>query len=98
MYPANVYVIREATEADDDALMRLAELDRKEPLHGRVLIGEIKGEVAAAASISDGRILSDPGQPTTYLVPLVGMRVRAQRTFERMPSLTARLSAGFGFA
>ena len=98
MYPANVYVIREATYADEDALQRLAELSRKEPLEGRVLIGEIKGETAAAASISDGRILSDPDQPTTHLVPLVGMRARAQRTFERMPSLTARLSAGFGFA
>jgi len=98
MYPANVYVIREATHADEEALERLVELNRSEPLEGRVLIGEIKGEVAAAASISDGRIVSDPSQPTNFLVPLVGMRARAQRTFERMPSLTARLSAGLGYA
>jgi hypothetical protein len=94
MYPANVYVIREATHADEDALRRLAELDNKAPLHGRILIGEIDGEPAAAASISDGRIVSDSSRATPFLVPLVGMRARAQRTFERMPSLTARLSAG----
>ena len=94
MYPANVYVIREATHADEGLLRRLAELDNKAPLRGRILIGEIDGEPAAAASISDGRIVSDKSRATPFLVPLVGMRARAQRTFERMPSLTARLSAG----
>jgi hypothetical protein len=98
MYPANAYVIREATPADDDALRRLAELDSKEPLSGRVLIGEIQGEPAAAASISDGRIVSDPSRATHFLVPLMGMRARALRTFERKPSLPARLSAGLGLA
>ena len=94
MYPANVYVIREATQADEQTLRQLAELDRKQPLRGRILIGEIQGEPAAAASIDDGRIVSHPQRPTHLLVPLVGMRARAQRTFERMPSVTARLAAG----
>jgi hypothetical protein len=94
MYPANAYVIREATKADDQALRQLAELDGKQPLRGRVLIGEIHGEPAAAVSIDDGRILSHPQRPTHLLVPIVGMRARAQRTFERMPSVTARLAAG----
>jgi hypothetical protein len=98
MYPANVYLIREATHADEDALRRLAELNSQEPLRGRVLIGEIEGEPAVAASFSDGRIVSDPSQPTHFLVPLVGMRARAQRTIERMPSLPARLNAGLGLA
>jgi hypothetical protein len=98
MYPANVYVIREATAADEDALRRLAELDNQKPLSGRVMIGEIEGKPAAAASISDGRIVSDPSRATHLLVPLVGMRARAQRTFERMPSLPARVSAGLGLA
>jgi hypothetical protein len=98
MYPANVYVIREATDSDEDVLRRLAELDNQEPLSGRIMIGEIQGEPAAAASFSDGRIVSDPSQPTHFLVPLVGMRIRAQRTFERMPSLPARLNAGLGLA
>jgi hypothetical protein len=94
MYPANAYVIREATPADEQALRQLAELDNKQPLRGRVLIGEIEGEPAVAASIDDGRIVSNPHRPTHLLIPLVGMRARAQRTFERMPSLTARVAAG----
>jgi hypothetical protein len=94
MYPANAYVIREATQADEQALRQLAELDNKQPLRGRVLIGEIKGEPAVAASIDDGRIVSNPHRQTHLLIPLVGMRVRAQRTFERMPALTARVAAG----
>jgi hypothetical protein len=94
MYPANVYLIREATHADEDALRRLAKLNSQEPLRGRVLIGEIEGEPAAAASMADGRTVSDPSRATHFLVPLLGMRVRAQRTFERMPSLPARISAG----
>jgi hypothetical protein len=98
MYPANVYLIREATNADEDALRRLAELDSQEPLRGRILIGEIEGAPAAAVSIADGRIVSDPSRATHLLVPLIGMRARAQRTFERMPSLPARLSAGLGSA
>jgi hypothetical protein len=98
MYPANVYVIREATHADEDALRHLAELDNQNPLHGRVLIGEIDGQPAAAASVSDGRIVSDSSRATAFLVPLIGMRARAQRSFERMPSLTDRLSAGLGYA
>jgi hypothetical protein len=94
MYPANVFVIREATEADGPALRQLAELDNKQPLRGRVLIGELHGEPTVAASMEDGRTVSHPGRATDLLVPLVGMRVRAQRTFERIPSLTARVAAG----
>ena len=94
MYPANAYVIREATPADEQALRQLAELDNKQPLRGRILIGEIEDEPAVAASIDDGRIVSNPHRPTHLLIPLVGMRARAQRTFERMPSLTARVAAG----
>jgi hypothetical protein len=98
MYPANAYVIREATPADEEAVRHLAQLDNQEPLSGRVLIGEIEGEPAAAASISSGRIVSDPSRATHFLVPLIGMRVRAERTFERKPSLPLRLRAGLGYA
>jgi hypothetical protein len=93
MYSTNAYVIREATEADDHVLQRLAELDEQHPLEGRVLIGEIDGVPAAAASLADGRIIADPFLATTHLVPLIGLRARALRTYERTPSLTERLRA-----
>jgi hypothetical protein len=93
MYAANAYVIREATAADEGALRRLAELGGQRPLAGRALIGEVDGVPAAAASLTDWRIVADPARATTHLVPLIGMRARAQRAFEQTPSLSARLSA-----
>jgi hypothetical protein len=94
MYPTNAYVIREATDADKQTLAFFAELDGRGPLQGRVLIGEIKGLPAGVASLRDGRVVGDPLQRTHFLLPLLGMRARAVRTFERTPSLTARVAAG----
>jgi hypothetical protein len=96
MYSTNAYVIREATDADQDVLEVLAELDEQRPLEGRALIGEINGIPAAAASLADGRIVADPFQLTTHLVPLLGLRARALRTYEQTPSLTERLRAAMG--
>ena len=51
MFAANTYEVRLATEDDADALRRLAELDSRTPLAGRVLIGQIAGSPAAALSL-----------------------------------------------
>ncbi len=93
MFPTNAYVIRQATVDDQGALRRLAELDGRRPLSGPVLIGEIGGVPAAAVSLADGQITADPSQPTAQLVPLLGIRFRAQRAFKDQPSLPARLKA-----
>jgi hypothetical protein len=95
MYPVNAYVIREATKDDQATLAFFEELDGRGPLRGRVLIGEVDGLPAGVASVSDGRVVGDPLQPTHFLLPMLGMRARAQRTFERLPSLPARLAAGY---
>jgi len=93
MFPTNAYVIRQATLDDEGALRRLAELDGRRPLSGPVLIGEIDGSPAAAVSLADGQIAADPFQATAQLVPLLGIRFRALRAFEKQPSLPARLKA-----
>jgi hypothetical protein len=93
MFPTNAYVIRQATVDDEGALRRLAELDGRRPLSGPVLIGEIGGIPVAAVSLADGQITADPFQPTAQLVPLLGIRFRAQRAFKEQPSLPARLKA-----
>ena len=93
MFATNAYVIRQATADDEGALRRLAELDGRPPLSGPMLIGEIRGIPAAAISLADGQIAADPSQPTAQLVPLLGIRVRAQRAFRDQPSLVARLKA-----
>jgi hypothetical protein len=95
MYPVNAYTIREATKDDQATLTFFEELDGRGPLQGRVLIGEIDGLPAGVASVRDARVIGDPLQPTHFLLPILGMRARAQRTFELLPSLKARLAAGY---
>jgi hypothetical protein len=94
MYAANSYSIRLATDADADALRRLAQLDSQPPLEGSVLVGELHGEPVAALSLADDRTIADPFRPTAHV--LATMRVRAQglRAVYRTPSLRERLLQG----
>ena len=39
---------------------RFAALDSSEPLHGDVLLGRVDGELRAALSLADGRVVADP--------------------------------------
>ena len=93
MFPTNAYVIRQATVDDEGALRRLAERAGRPPLPDPVLIGEIGGIPAAAVSLADGQIAADPSKPTARLVPLLGIRFRAQKAFKNQPSLPERLRA-----
>jgi hypothetical protein len=94
MYSANAHVIRPATVGDEPALRRLVELDgRRLPFCGPALIGEIDGAPAAAISLRDGRIISDPFQPTAALRQTLELRLRALRSYARTPSLPERLLA-----
>jgi len=95
MYSANAYVIRQATEVDEGALHRLAGLDSQRPISGPALIGEIDGVPAAAVSLSDGRTIADPFQPTDVLRQLLRMRHGALLAYSRTPSLPERLRAAF---
>jgi hypothetical protein len=51
MFPADAFVIRLATDTDAAALRRLAALVSARALSGRVLIGVIAGQPAAALSL-----------------------------------------------
>ena len=95
MYPANSYVIRQATDADSPTLRHLAELDSQKPFAGPALIAE-NGEVAIAAiSLFDERVIADPFERTTVVTQLLQMRLRALRAYSSSPSLTDRLRAAF---
>ena len=98
MFPANAYVIRQATDQDEKVLERLAGLDGQKPLSGGALIGEIDGTPAAAVSLEDGRIVADPFKFTAQLVPVLMMRRRSLQAFYERPSLPARLRAGLASA
>jgi hypothetical protein len=91
MYPAAAYNIRQATEADEPALHQLAELDSQRGLSGPALVAEIGGNPAAAISLADGRVISDPFQQTAVARQMLHMRVRALQAHSRTPSLTERI-------
>jgi hypothetical protein len=93
MYPANSYVIRPATHTDERALHELAQLDSQRALSGPSLIGEINGVPAAVLSLTDGRLVADPFQPTAVLSQVLRMRAGALRTHSRMPTVRERIRA-----
>ena len=91
MFPADLYIIRLATEQDAPALRRLAALDSARPLTGRILIGEIDGAPAAALSLKTGASIADPFQVTDNLRVHMRMRASAIEATEREPSLRERM-------
>jgi hypothetical protein len=91
MFRADAYVIRLATAEDAAALRRLAALDSARPLTGRVLIGELAGEPAAALSLKTNAAIADPFQRTEELRVYLRMRASALEAVEREPSLRERM-------
>jgi hypothetical protein len=91
MYAADSYNIRKATEADESALHRLAELDSQRPLSGPALVAEIGGSPAAAISLTDGRLIADPFQYTAVARQMLSMRSGALRAYSRTASLPQRI-------
>jgi hypothetical protein len=91
LFPADAYIIRLATERDAAALRRLAALDSARPLTGRVLIGEIDGQPAAALSLKTGVAIADPFKRTDALRIHLRMRASAVEAVNREPSLRERM-------
>jgi hypothetical protein len=87
MFPANAYRIYLADAQHTDTLKSLA----GQPLDGRVLVGEIDGTPAAALSLVDGRVITDPSRTTDRLVAVLRMRASGIRAYETMPSVRERL-------
>ena len=63
--------IRVAYPDDASALRALAALDTAEPLAAPALVAETGGEIRAAMSLSDGRVVADPFSPTEHLAVLL---------------------------
>jgi hypothetical protein len=65
--------IRQATTADEFALRRLALLDDRPALRGDVLLAEEAGDLRAAISLENGRVVANPFAPTAQLVDMLRM-------------------------
>ena len=60
-----------ATPTDRRELVRLAALDSAEPLEGDILLGRVDGELRAALSRADGRVVADPFTRSADVVALL---------------------------
>ena len=77
MTDAPTVVIRHATAADADQLVRVAGRDSQPPARAPALIAEVDGVAHAALEIADGRVIADPFVPTADLVALLRLRARS---------------------
>jgi hypothetical protein len=67
-------VLRLATEADEETLAHLADLDSAAPPVSPILIAEVGGRVYAALSLHDARLIADPFRRTKAAQQLLHAR------------------------
>ena len=90
--------LRYADGADSAALDRLAQLDSAHAPRGVVLVAEVAGDVLAAVSIDDPRVVvADPFRPTGELVTLLAERARQLRSSGRRRHRLPRVWTSFGW-
>jgi hypothetical protein len=68
-------ILRLAKPADAALVRRLAQLEGAKPPR-EALIAELEGDVLAAISLYDGRVVADPFQRTEHAVGLLRLRRR----------------------
>lgn len=89
--------LRFAFPDDATAISRLASLDSAESPTGQLLLAEVAGELRAALSLRDGRVVADPFHRTAALVAL--LRERAMQLTTDAPRVRPRdARAGFRLA
>ena len=71
---SSAVTIRRARAEDSSALVWLAVIDDTLPLEGDVLLAEVDGELWAARSLDDGRVIGDPFRPTADARALLELR------------------------
>lgn len=80
--------IRPAHPDDEAAIVRLAALDSAAVPPPPFLLAEVEGELRAALSLANGRVIADPFQPTLYIAAL--LRVYAGPGAAERPRARAR--------
>jgi hypothetical protein len=83
-HPAAV-ILRFAVFDDAPDLLRLAQLDSAEPLREPILLAEVSGQVVAALSLPEDRVIADPFRLTGGAVELLRARARQLSGPERPP-------------
>jgi hypothetical protein len=92
--PASPFVIRPAALSDEPALRRLAWLEGRLPLTGRILVAEIDGRPAAAISLDDQRVVADPFRASGYLRLHLRLRATNRMVARLRPRAAGSLARG----
>ena len=74
----NSITIRHSNEVDGAELLRLAQLDDREPLAGESLLAYVGDELRAAVQLSGPRAIADPFHRTGDVIELLRLRVRQE--------------------
>jgi hypothetical protein len=92
-------VIRPDRPEDGPVLARLAALDSARVPAAPLLLAEVAGELRAAVSLTDGRVIANPFDRTASLVALLTTRAEQLRTEpHRDGRLVTRVRRGAGRA
>ena len=75
--------IREASDRDVPALMKLAELDSRPLPLGKLLVAEAGGRIRAAMAVEDESVIADPFVATVELQSLLKLRAEQIRRDRR---------------
>lgn len=70
---------------DDEALLRLADLEGRRLPAGSFVVAEVNGTIVAALPLAGGAPLADPFRPTSQLIPLLRLRADQLIQAERSP-------------
>ena len=90
MFPANSHLIRPASAHDAHAVRRLARIEGRRPLTGRVLVAVRGARVVAAISRDEQRVLRDPAVAPPYVTTLLRLHVAGLDAVAREPDLAIR--------
>jgi hypothetical protein len=91
MSTSSTIAMRTATGSDDRIVRKLAALDSASAPQGPVVIALVDGRPVAAASLTDGRVVADPFEPTAEVVELLQARVAASAQAAVRPRRRRRL-------
>jgi hypothetical protein len=91
MYSATTYMIRDVRVHDVPELVRLGWATEEQWPSGRILVGEIRGVVAAALAVDESRaVIADmPGAP--HLLAHMRVRAAGMQAYRRNPSVADRI-------
>ena len=91
-------VLRPARHEEARTVRRLAYLDSRRPLKGDVYVAEVAGELVAAMSKRDGRLVANPFTYTNDVVELLREHVDGLRAAERTKHTSRRRGLRLGYA